>query len=304
MEYNGLKTADSQHEWYKRTVESLRKIGVHARACARWCKTTEENGNVNIFKRQESIMKYIKDLVPNFAEKWHKLLPTDEFPFDLPQIQALCKSTDPIDQYSLAPLQGLLTQSFGRTVRLHEHEDTRVGYMLQRNVLIEIYKNAIESVDPFRMHDYNQTYPSLAEVYVLTDRLDMMDYSKAAEGALSVPFDGIVDLWKEDVNSKLIQLIRDECGPEYVFDPDTVLNLASTFFTCNCVSKRKDPFPLRYKQAMGHRCYFSPGLRHSDGMECFQIFGFPIWGFEHHARSCEDVQSRSASSDYGRYGQA
>ncbi|KAF9474661.1 hypothetical protein BDN70DRAFT_300099 [Pholiota conissans] len=239
----------------------------------------KENTSADIVKRDEIIMNYIKELVPNFADYLRNLNPTDEYPFDLPEIQALCMSKDPINQSSLAPLEGLLIRTLDERRKVHESLEYRLVYTVQRNVLKEIYEHSSRLVKPF--HKMNATYPRLAEIYLITKRLGLIDYSKTAEDALSVPFNDVVNLWQKDVNSKLIQLIRDACGPEYVFNPDIVLGLATTFFTCNCRSP-KEPFPLRYNQAICHRCNpFDLDSRNDPAMrERYHIFGHTIWEAE------------------------
>lgn len=171
--------------------------------------------------------------------------------------------------------EGFICLSLNTNVRMISNATQLHGleylelFELRKHVLSEIYDKGIKALP------INSPYPTLAQTFCITEDHGLMDYS---EDALRVPFGEVVALWRKHVDSKLIKLITNACGPEYTFDPTTVFDLATTFFVC-CHCR---PFrPLSHDQAMVHPCGMSIDLLNGNdtSQEAFRrAFGSAVWG--------------------------
>ncbi|KAF9479804.1 hypothetical protein BDN70DRAFT_663619 [Pholiota conissans] len=93
-----------------------------------------------------------------------------------------------------------------------------------------VYEEGIATLLP------GQPYPTFDVFWrIVRTKDNFVDHSLGKPAEFSV-FEKVMELWKEEVkDQKLIEIIR-KTSPEYtIFDPDTVLGLATTFFVCRSV---------------------------------------------------------------------
>ncbi|KAJ3514172.1 hypothetical protein NLJ89_g2520 [Agrocybe chaxingu] len=127
----------------------------------------------------------------------------------------------------------------------------------------------------------NAIYPPLSEVYRFREIQDIFFADLPGNcpenyfSVLNTSSEHFLQLWDKNVRAQLIQLIKEARLVDYDFDPATVLNLATTFFTCG-----QNNGPLRYPRIAMHDATVSggyAGLSRSDERVLGETIGQVYW---------------------------
>ncbi|KAF9473236.1 hypothetical protein BDN70DRAFT_925272 [Pholiota conissans] len=275
QEYAALEVDPiAKFKWILEKLDALYIRNKHALDCDLWSIFNENDpsdANMKLFsKRRNEIMDYIEK--SPCRDALYKLAPV--YPNPLPCIEDVWSLSDPLTEESFRKLEESLTKTLAIPRRDHAFSEASAYYEPRRAALHKIYDAGIKNL-PF-----DATYPSLAAFYRITRLHDCMDYSKTGPDALRIPFNDVIELWRNHVKNSLTGVIREDC-PDYDFDPFTVLDLATTFFTCTFSTEFHTPcHSMRTDQTMNHRCCWPSDntLDDDPGLAAFEsCFGSALW---------------------------
>ncbi|KAF9476114.1 hypothetical protein BDN70DRAFT_935311 [Pholiota conissans] len=246
-EYRALQGPDSKQEWLVRNLEARYVIHKHARACAVWHMAAKKypNATLHVHERNKQILDYVNE--KGFEEDLYKLPPFRKNPLDSPHFVHLWLFPYPNSESALSSLIGPLTLALETYGKVRDALESEALFKIRKPLVSKIYDKTIRTVPA--------PYPTLGSFYSITVLHDLIDYSKPSKDALRIPFNAVIALWRDTVDANLIKLIRTAC-PEYIFDTNTVFDLATTAFICsgvNCDTSRNRT-PLLHDDAMVHPC--------------------------------------------------
>jgi len=100
-------------------------------------------------------------------------------------------------------------------------------------------------------------YPNTAQIFLDQTVKDIINDSSTSEltqeqvGQLLEVIPGVLERWTIPVRQRLLEIIENSVESNFVFDPETILDAATTQFQCNnCLDY------LTTERAMRHKCMF------------------------------------------------
>ncbi|KAF8965463.1 hypothetical protein BDZ97DRAFT_2074737 [Flammula alnicola] len=271
-EYTNIQDPNAKNEWMNCKLEERYAIEKHARECeSRWSKGVQgayrdEKKLLLAGRKATMITESVKKL--GWEEELYKLPPVD-YCAQYELLESFCPND--ITETCLSNLTSCLDVFMKRNKAQRLFREHREFLESRRIVLHDIRKNGSKNLP------INSVYPDIGELYRITEENpSLVDYSKSYPDALRVPFSDIALLWRKAIESKLLDLITDACSVEYEFDPNTVFDLATTFFNCTSCPGYTTTTPMgqaipmgqtmlmRHERAMIHRCATVDGHYNSD----------------------------------------
>ncbi|KAF9485605.1 hypothetical protein BDN70DRAFT_870895 [Pholiota conissans] len=287
-EYEACEDPQSKYNWLLRKLEERYAIQKHARACAFFYEAWLKDDISDIrkqFKRYAELMNYVKKF--ELDDELYKVAPNHDCLLGLEDIRSLFRSVNlPMTQSDIDRLKNVCTMYLAPLTKARERAEYEELYKMHKCILSEIYDNGIKTLP------VGAPCPTLAEVYCTAEAHELVDYSKPATTALSVPFDQVVALWRKHVDGKLLELFETAYGP-HNFDPASVFDLAITFFHCTGSGRYhpcRDPI-MRRDQAMVHTCTDRTDPNAPPRQHAFEtVFGRAIWRDVSSSLVCRNAQ--------------
>ncbi|KAF8959594.1 hypothetical protein BDZ97DRAFT_1837041 [Flammula alnicola] len=226
-------------------TDGTTKHNWNARDCELWWMKMQPESDAHLLadRRKARVIEYLKEL--GWEEELFKIPPMKNLLEDDPRVISFCQRevTQPATKglTSFRPYLEAVVQNFQRKRLLQEHT-----ILLQsRQPILKRITEECARVLPVA----HAIYPTSSEVFrITTEDPSLVDYSKEYPEAVRVTIPEIALRWQKDIEDKLRDLITSAC-PDYMFDPSTVLDLATTFFCCaNCNDV------MRHDHAMMHGC--------------------------------------------------
>lgn len=126
-----------------------------------------------------------------------------------------------------------------RALRLHRK---RINLLVNRIPVLQDAVQACVSTFP-----PNTPLPNIADIFQLPIVLSLInsegldsEFTVEKLGPFIKAFPNIARQWKLEKDAQLVELIKSACGGSYTFNPDTVLGLATTMFSCKFCSNDSD----------------------------------------------------------------
>ncbi|KAF8960826.1 hypothetical protein BDZ97DRAFT_1832033 [Flammula alnicola] len=232
----------TKYDWVTAKLNERRAIESHARDCNLWWMKMQPESDTHLLvdRRKALVIEYLKEL--GWGEELSKIPPLDNSLENDRSVISICQQE--VSQFGLSIFRSSLeevVQDFQRKRLLQEH----TILLKYREHIIRRIVAECARVLPVA----HAIYPPPSELFrITTEDPSLVDYSKEYPEAIRVTIPEIALRWQKDIEDKLRGLITSAC-PEYMFDPSTVLDLATTFFCCdNCDEV------MRHDHAMMHGC--------------------------------------------------
>ncbi|KAF8965313.1 hypothetical protein BDZ97DRAFT_801129 [Flammula alnicola] len=245
------QNAKNKKKWLAQNKKRQNIIDEHAKACSEWFDNLDfyrsQEKALLVGQRRSAIVKYIQKL--GWGDELTKISNSVKKPQDYPIVTAACQQ--PLTYDALSGLETFINEFMEdtRAKRLsREHETFLVASLPELN---QIYHNFVSTLP------VNTLYP--------TTICDVLQDSAVRRIIDTAPhtlpgcvlgdtewfslFPEVIRRWETSVDDKLIALITNACGDKYAFDPKTVLNLATTWFTCSRCREH-----LRHPRVLMHKC--------------------------------------------------
>ncbi|KDR85932.1 hypothetical protein GALMADRAFT_218999 [Galerina marginata CBS 339.88] len=244
----GYEDAKDKEEWLEIKLGERRDIEVHAGACAVWQKETEIARKAYklslVEKNKTIIVERVKKL--GWEEEFAKMSEDDVMPQDIPKVTKACQKelTDRV----LLNLDKLLIEHMEDFRRERLHRDRRAMLMERLPILKDVYQTYILSLPANALH------PTAGELFrspVVQELINTSSFTKAHMETIIPILPHLTLRWQKELEDKLCQLISTACGAEYPFDPEKVLHLATTSFSCGRCSSGKS---LTHPRVLVHSC--------------------------------------------------
>ncbi|KDR85884.1 hypothetical protein GALMADRAFT_391017 [Galerina marginata CBS 339.88] len=212
-------------------------------------------------------------------------------PQDLPKAVKACQKDltervlSNLDKYLIEHMEGLKRE------RLRRERQALLENCLP--ILKDIYENFILS------QSVNSVFPTTTEIFrhsLVQEVLDSATTTSTKDDFETIiPYlPHIVDWRKRKIDDQLRELITDACGTEYSFDPKTVLQLATTMFSCEgCHQYLAHPRVIAHSCANGNWSQssyrFSFSTQDVDEQACWDILGHRYWNSLPYGKSLRTI---------------
>ncbi|KAF8959597.1 hypothetical protein BDZ97DRAFT_1837049 [Flammula alnicola] len=223
-------------------TDGMTKYNWNARDCNLWWMKMQPESDAHLLvdRRKALVIEYLKEL--GWGEELSKIPPLDNSLENDHTVVSVCQRE--VTQIGLSIFKFSLeavVQNFQRKRLRQEHT---ILLKCREHILRRIVADCAR-VLPVA----HAIYPTASELFrITTEDPSLVDYSKEYPEAVRVAIPEIALRWQKDIEDKLRDLITSAC-PDYIFDPSTVLDLATTFFCCvNCDEV------MRHDHAMTHGC--------------------------------------------------
>ncbi|PPQ86525.1 hypothetical protein CVT25_007176 [Psilocybe cyanescens] len=273
--------AQDKCEWLKVKREELLASGRHEETYLKWA----ENSLARILyaRRKERVVEHIKSL------GWEaELASLDRYDYrDLLDGKTVKKACErEMTDRDLNALDPFINQalSAGRQKRLRT-ERSRLLYA-RLPVLKKVIKACVSA------YPLNTPAPTAAELFFIPLVQDIMTNTSLtpfAEAHLDPMLQGFAEIarrWQSDTEAKLLDLIKVACGSTYTFNPETVLRLATTVFSCNKCSTYGEDGSLWHPRVLAHNHYIQKreGFEQDSAtVDCLilqSLTGYGPWNYE------------------------
>ncbi|KAF8881929.1 hypothetical protein CPB84DRAFT_1791318 [Gymnopilus junonius] len=246
-------SATDKSKWLKDKLQERKAIDDHAKACSIWFqklqKLRQQEKESIIDDRKAAVVRHIEKL--GWADELSKIGPGDIKIEDNPIIVKACKKN--ITQQVLSDLEETLNSLMEQ--RKQARLELRRKTLLKRRLraLRDVLRTYISTLPA------NSLHPSTGELFRMPDIRGMV-YDEESHESLEPVLAMLPQLtvqWQADIKGQLLSLIK-TARPDYTFDPDTVFNLATTFFICSSCGSS---VCLRYPEVLMHKCATNLGYQ-------------------------------------------
>ncbi|KAF8963395.1 hypothetical protein BDZ97DRAFT_1820622 [Flammula alnicola] len=262
-EYSNIDDDRKKLKWLARKVKERKVISAHADKCSSWFEDYKEELDkrrvVFIDERKAVIVKLVKRL--GWGEELARM--SEDKPQDQPNVVRACRKE--LTSRVLSNLEPVLDEYMAAAKSQRLEQEYRTCLEEREPILREAYEEYVAST-----FAADAVYPTAGELLFDSAVEDCIQKTPTADftkellhTTMRSAFPTIAQKWKENNDGKLRELIAEACGPEYVFNPHTVLHLATTFFSCSSCGQCRDSF--QYPRVLMHSCskwagysYWSP----------------------------------------------
>ncbi|CAA7265274.1 unnamed protein product [Cyclocybe aegerita] len=281
-----LTDEEARQCWLQAEIRKRRKMHLDTAKCQEWLDGykagQQEQKEEQIKKRKAIILERLRN------SDWGEELALNRGckPLELPAVIKVCQKE--LTERILLNLDEHLNEFMKEAQDKRLFQERAKVMKARLPILKQEHTTWISKFPP------NAIYPPLSEVYRFREIQDIFfkdlpgDCPENYFAALNTSSKHFLQLWDENVRAQLIRLVKEANLVDYNFDPATVLNLATTFFTCG-----QNNVPLGYPRIAMHRgATVSGGYSNSlfrDERVLGETIGQVYWNQFHQISFAKDV---------------
>ncbi|KAF8968282.1 hypothetical protein BDZ97DRAFT_1755332 [Flammula alnicola] len=244
-----------QYKWLNEMVKQRKAISAHGDACLTWFRTFLENCNLQkvslIEGRRAIVVERLKKL--GWGDELAKM--SDEVqPQHTHTVTKACQKD--LTERVLLNLEQYLITFMERSKAVRLARERKALLSLRLPVLNAVRNDWVASLPG------NVVFPATCDLFLDPLVQDIISNIPATATFTKDDLQPVVDKfseitlrWRQDIDSQLLTLITEAYGSHHSFDPQTVFDLATTFFSCNaCTYSSKDVQHMRYPRVLIHAC--------------------------------------------------
>ncbi|KDR81923.1 hypothetical protein GALMADRAFT_276573 [Galerina marginata CBS 339.88] len=266
--------ATDKEKWLKDKLAERKIITSHANACIAWSAKMqilrEQQKSSAVNDRKAIVVQRLISL--GWEEELSKMSVLDREPQDDPIVLKACQRE--LTERVLSNLEDFLN-SFMQSVKSKRLTKERHALLNPRLVVLDkVLRTHISTLPANALH------PSTSELFLhptvqdtINNTPSTVDFTEDSFATILPMFPAITVCWQQKIEAQLLDLIRN-AAPEYSFDPETVLQLATTSFTCSRPScyPRHESQALRHPRVLMHSCATSAiGYQHEEDVDLLSV---------------------------------
>ncbi|KAF9534656.1 hypothetical protein CPB83DRAFT_842691 [Crepidotus variabilis] len=237
-EYDNLGSKEEREEWCSQKIADADILRTHSNLCVNWVKnrTTarERDKESAIDERRAIVVEHLRKM--GWGDEYDKIPENSPKPQYMIEVTRACSKA--LTDRVLNNLEPCL-EKFMENLQQTRIDKERQEFLQARLVALrDTYENYLTTL-PCTFN-----YPNTSDIFQLPIIRDIIndDSTPGISGEhidrLVDAFPAAVESWKDSVRKHLLNIIVDslpkdeKTTPTFEFDPDTILNEASTFFHC------------------------------------------------------------------------